>query len=137
MRYRRLSYRYRMVVSTGELRGPVDPWVAGRLRAILAPPVWRPEADVYETASTITVTVELAGVEEDQVEALLFEDALVIEGQRRLPACDEDGVYQTAAIRQGPFRLEVPLTARVDTGGIEARYQQGLLRIRLPKAALA
>lgn len=126
MRYRHVRYRY-AVVADAALR-PIF-----RLSGImLAQPRWRPETDVYETAKAVTVTVELAGVDEDGVEVTLFEDALVVEGERRL-ACDEDCVYHAASIRQGPFRLEVPLPARVDQAGVEARYDKGLLRVRLPK----
>jgi HSP20 family protein len=126
MRYRHVRYRY-AVIAEAALR-PVF-----RLPGItLAQPRWRPETDVYETATAFTVTVELAGVNEEDVEVTLFEDALVVEGERRL-RCDEDCVYHAATIRQGPFRLEVPLPARVDHDGVEARYEQGLLRIRIPK----
>ena len=128
MRYRHVRYRYAVVPDTA-LR-PVF-----RLSGVmLAQPRWRPETDVYETAKAFTVIVELAGIDEDDVEVTLFEDALVVEGERRL-GCDEDCVYHAASIRQGPFRLEVPLPARVDEAGVEARYDKGLLRVRLPKAA--
>lgn len=127
MRYRHVKYRYAVVAQT-TVRLPF------RLPGIaLAHWHWRPEADVYETATAITVTVELAGINDEDVEVTLFEDALVVEGERRLP-CDEDGVYHAASIRQGPFRLEVALPARVDEGSVEARMERGLLRVRLPKA---
>jgi HSP20 family molecular chaperone IbpA len=46
----------------------------------------------------------------------------------------EEGVYHAAGIRQGPFRVEVPLTLAVDADGVEASYDRGLLRVRVPKA---
>jgi HSP20 family protein len=126
MRYRHVRYRYAVIADT-----TFRP-ILRRPGITLAQPRWRPETDVYETGTAFTVTVELAGVDDDGVEVTLFEDALVVEGERRL-ACDEDCVYHTASIRQGPFRVEVPLSARVDRDGVEARYDQGLLRVRLPK----
>ena len=56
--------------------------------AAMAHSHWRPDADVVETVGSITVTVELAGVDEEDVAVLLFEDALVIEGRRELPRCE-------------------------------------------------
>ena len=81
--------------------------------------------------------VDLAGVEEDDLEVQLFEDMLVVEGRRRLPSCQEGAVYHAVGIRQGPFRVELPLPAPVDAERVEARYDRGLLRITLPKRAEA
>jgi HSP20 family molecular chaperone IbpA len=133
MRYRRLGYRYRMVVMAGQAPPLEDLWRIAGVRAIPAQPRWRPETDVYETGRAIVIVVELAGVEEDELEVLLYEDALVVEGRRHLPGCEEGGLYHAVGIRQGPFRVEIPLPAAIDLEGIEARYERGLLRIRLPK----
>ena len=134
MRYRRLSYRYTMVVRSGPGWPLGDIWQSDRLRP-LARVGWRPDADIYETATAIEVMVDLAGVDEDDFEVQLFEDTLVVEGRRQLPSCPEGAVYHTAGIRQGPFQVEVPLPAPVDAGRVEARYDRGLLRITLPKLA--
>jgi HSP20 family molecular chaperone IbpA len=133
MRYRRLSYRYAMIVRAGgpSPLGALWPWERVRL---LVEARWRPDADTYETTTAVGVVVDLAGVGEDDFEVQLFEDALVIEGRRALPACEDGAVYHAASIRQGAFRLEVPLPASVDADRVEARYERGLLRITLPKA---
>jgi HSP20 family protein len=96
---------------------------------------WRPAADMSETASTIEVTVDLAGVDEDDFEVQLFDNGLVVEGRRLLPSCGEDAVYHTAGIPQGLFRLELPLPSRVDPERVEARYERGLLHVTLPTRA--
>jgi len=136
MRYRRLSYRYTMVVRSGQTWPLGDIWQSDRLR-LLVQPRWRPDADTYETATTVEILVDLAGVEEDELEVQLFEDVLVVEGRRRLPSCQEGAVYHAVGIRQGPFRVELPLPAPVDAERVEARYERGLLRITLPKRAEA
>ena len=136
MRYRRLRYRYEMVVRSGWI-GPLgDVWQSDRVR-LLMHGRWRPDADVYETATAVEITVDLAGVEEDDFEVLLFEDTLVVEGRRQLPSCHEGAVYHAAGIRQGPFQVELPLPAPGDAERVEARYDRGLLRITLPKWAEA
>jgi HSP20 family protein len=88
--------------------------------------------DTYETATAVEVVVDLAGVEEDDFEVQLFDDALVVEGHRQ-PLSQEGAVYHAAGIRHGPFRVELPLPAPVDPERVEARYDRGLLRITLPK----
>jgi HSP20 family molecular chaperone IbpA len=130
MRYRRLSYRY--VVQSGETGLFGEIWQSDRLR-LLVQTRWRPDADMYETSSAIEVTVDLAGVSEDDFEVQVFEDVVVVEGRRQLPSCDGEAVYHAAAIRQGPFQVTLPLPASIDPERIEARYDRGLLRLTLPK----
>jgi HSP20 family protein len=132
MRYRRLSYRYAIVVQSGQTPPFGDIWQGDRLRVLLQGR-WRPDADTYETPTSVEITIDLAGVEEDDFEVQLFEDALVVDGRRQLPACQENATYHAAGIYQGPFRVELPLPAPVDPERVEAHYDRGLLRITLPK----
>jgi HSP20 family molecular chaperone IbpA len=132
MRYRRLSYRYAMVVQSGQPWPFGDVWQSDRPR-LVAQPRWRPDSDLYETATTVEIIVDLAGVDEDDFEVQLFEDTLVVEGQRQLPACDGSAVYHAASVRQGPFQLTLPLPVSVDPERVEARYRRGLLSITLLK----
>jgi HSP20 family protein len=130
MRYRRLAYRYAVVLTINEPRPIGDPWRT--VPAVLAQPRWRPPADLVELEHAYLLTVELAGVESDNVEVVLYEDAVVVEGERRLPAV---GSYHLAEIRQGPFRLEMALPGPVEAETVEGGLERGLLSIRLPKAA--
>jgi len=132
VRYRRIGYRYTMVVHQPIGWGGVRQVRAGDV--VLSHPHWHPDMDVYETETALTVTVELAGVDVEQLEFVVFEDALVIEGCRNLPVTDE-GVYHSAGIRQGPFRVEVSLPVQIEGDRVEASYERGLLRVQVPKAA--
>jgi HSP20 family protein len=132
MRYRRLSYRYAMTIRCGQAWSVAEVWPSDR-QALRVQPRWRPDTDAYETPTTVEIIVDLAGVDEDDFEVQLFEDALVIEGRRAPPSCQEGAVYQAVGIRQGPFRVELPLAAPVDPERVEARFHRGLLRITLAK----
>jgi len=133
MRYRRLSHRYTTVTSTWPA-WPLDTiWPGDRVR-LLAQGRWQPDADIYETASTIQIVVDLAGVEDDQFEVQLFEDAVVVQGHRQLPGAEATR-YHAARIRQGPLALVVRLPTPVDAERVVARYERGLLAIALPKRA--
>lgn len=133
MRYRRLSYRYAMVAETRPFWVMTQIWRSEGRAVMFGAGPWRPDADMCETRASIEVTVDLAGVAEDDIDIQLFDDALVVEGKRHLAPCDEGGVYHVAGIRQGSFRLELPLPSTVDAEGVEARYERGLVRIVLPK----
>jgi HSP20 family protein len=132
MRYRRLSYRYTAVTAAWPAWSLDESWPNDRVR-LLAHGRWRPDADLYETASTIQIVVDLAGLEDDQFEVQLFEDTVVIEGRRQLPSGTEGTRYHAAGIRQGPFALAVPLPAAIDAERVVARYERGLLFLTLPK----
>jgi HSP20 family protein len=132
MRYRRLSYRYTMVMRSGQTWPLGDIWQSDQPR-LLVQAGWRPDADMYETETTVEITVDLAGLEEEDFEVQLFEDVLVVEGRRSLPSCHQGAVFHAVGIRQGPFQVAVPLPAPVDPEHVEARYDRGLLRVTLPK----
>lgn len=133
MRYRRLHYRYAVVLAAERPRPLGDIWHAERPGVTVALPCWRPPADVYETADTIGVTVDLAGVEVDDLDIVLFEDALIVEGQRQLPPAEAPRRYHTAEIRQGAFRLELALPFTIDPEQADAVYHRGLLQMTLKK----
>ena len=132
MRYRRVSYRYALLVTANQDRAFGDPLATVQPGVRFAETFWRPPADVCESETTIVVTVDLAGIDQDEVDLVLFEDALIVEGRRRLSA-DPGVVYHLAEIRQGPFRLELRLPTSIDQERVDARYDQGLLRIGLLK----
>ena len=133
MRYRRVSYRYGVILAPSHRLQHADVWLAQAAAVTPAQPCWRPSTDVVESPDAIHLTVELAGVDHDELEVLLFEDALIVEGQRRLPPSRPGGLYHAAEIRQGPFRLELPLPATIEPDRVEARYERGLLEMTLPK----
>jgi HSP20 family molecular chaperone IbpA len=132
MAYRRVTYRSATLRIAGQLWPYGAAWEHETLR-LLVQARWRPATDVAETARSIEVTVDLAGVDEDDFEVQLFDNGLVVEGRRHLPSSGDDAVYHAAGIPQGLFRLEVPLPARIDSEHVVARYDRGLLHVTLPK----
>ena len=133
MRCRPQHSRYQVVVMAARPSLTGDPWHGDRVNGMLAQTCWRPATDVFETADAICVTVDLAGIDEDEVDVLLYENALVVDGQRRLAQPDGWGVYHAAEIRQGPFRLEIALPGCVDPERVTARYDRGLLQLSVCK----
>lgn len=95
---------------------------------------WRPPADIHETPVDIRIKIELAGMSEDNIEITLYDNALVVSGRRDDDSDhDETGCYHEALVRYGPFRTEILLPAPVDREAVSAVYENGFLRIRLPK----
>lgn len=94
--------------------------------------VWRPPTDVYETDLQIVVKVEIAGVNQDDIEISLANRRLVISGQRQDPAGKL--VYHNMEISYGEFRTEVRVDWALNEADVEATYENGFLFVRLPKA---
>jgi len=128
MPYRRIRYAYARIVSAGELDPFGDlpgPRVSRR--------EWRPAADLMETREGFEVRVELADVRDDDVEVVLYPDALLVQGIRRCPA-SPGARFHSAEIRYGPFRTGFALPVAVDVERMEAALERGLLTVKLPRA---
>lgn len=95
---------------------------------------WRPPLEVYETAEALVVCVEIAGIDQQQVEVVVDRDVLAIRGERSDQRHDERRVYHEARISYGRFAAEIYLPFPVDTDAATATYENGFLRIELPRA---
>lgn len=96
---------------------------------------WRPAMDVHETEDAILVKLEVAGVQEDEIEVALYPNALVVTGVRRDDADHDEGMcFHAAQVRYGIFHADLALPAPIRIDDVAATYRDGFLRIRLPKA---
>ncbi len=136
MRYRYVTYRY-TDGSQRQLERHYRQLLQEALRQsqqIQCSASWRPMADIHESSDIMTIKVELAGMREEDIEVTLYEDALVITGERRDGHDQREHVYyHEAQIRYGPFRLEVYIPSPIDRESVQARYENGFLWVDLPK----
>jgi len=98
---------------------------------------WRPPTDVYETDDCVVVKVEIAGMEEGEFTISLSDRNLTITGLRHDPVAEAQGLnlsYQQMEIRYGEFETEVYLPWAIVEDKIEATYEEGFLKVVLPKA---
>src|SRR5690606_13352714 len=95
--------------------------------------VWRPALDVYTTAETFEVVAELAGMHGEDIDVVIEGDVLVIRGVRERPATDQCLSYYEARIPYGPFLAEVVIPFDIEWDDVSADYDNGLLRVSLPR----
>jgi HSP20 family protein len=95
---------------------------------------WAPLVDIYETEEAIVVEAEIAGMKKAEIEIELSGDTLTIKGERKLHP-DQD--YLRRERSYGGFLRSFTLGVPVTQAAIEARYEQGILQITLPKAKAA
>ena len=94
---------------------------------------WVPALDVWETPSEVVYSFDLPGIAEDQISIEVKDDTLTISAEReRTEETSEDGFYRYER-RYGTFARAVGLPQAVDQEKIVARYEDGVLEIRVPK----
>jgi len=96
--------------------------------------VWHPPTDVYETETSVVVKVEAAGIRDDDLDVIVQDDMLLIQGSRS--DSSERRAYHQMEIPFGKFSVSLKLPANVRTEGAEAEYKDGFLTIILPKEVL-
>lgn len=97
--------------------------------------IWRPPTDVYETEDRVIVKVEIAGMDEGELEISFANGRLIVSGERHDQATRSGRLtYQNMEIHYGEFRSEVAIVARIEESAIEASYERGFLYVELPKA---
>jgi len=97
----------------------------------LRSPIWRPPTDVFETDEAVIVRSEIAGMAEAEFSIVLDGRYLVVRGVR--PDVTERRSFHQMEIMFGDFVVEVELPCPVDSEDAQAIYQNGFLRIALPK----
>lgn len=96
------------------------------------PHIWRPPTDVFETEDSVIVRVEVAGMQDEDFTVELNGRLLAIHGFRQ--DIQERRAYHQMEIRFGEFQIDLEILVPVDSEGVEAIYENGFLRIVLPKA---
>jgi HSP20 family protein len=94
---------------------------------------WVPATDVSEDANTIQITMELAGVNPEDVRISLEGNVLTIRGEKRQE--DEENNERVHRIERiyGMFERAFVLPNTADPDRIEARYENGVLTVSIPK----
>ncbi len=139
LRYRRVTYRYAAPgTNVEQLFRSI--WELERQPPWMPAAHWRPPTDVLEGPPGLLVRIELAGLHEDDIDVTLFDDMLVVAGQReesdfdRATWCTAECRYHASGVRYGPFRAEIYLPIAVDADRVTARYDRGFLYVTLPRA---
>ncbi len=94
-----------------------------------------PELNVYETQKMFEVTVELPGMDKKDFDISISDDVLTITGERKpyVNGDKDDRRYHRIESRFGRFSRSLPLPNTVNVDKIEARYENGVLAISIPK----
>jgi HSP20 family protein len=95
--------------------------------------MWAPAVNTYEDKDAFLLSCDLPGMDQKDVKLNLDNNMLTIFGTRRLEHEDKRENYQRVECLFGTFNRSFTLPATVDAGKIEAKMENGVLKIRLPK----
>jgi HSP20 family protein len=99
----------------------------------IASGAWTPAVDIYETPETIQMTFEVPGVNQQDIKVNLENNLLVVTGERRLEHEDKHEGYHRIERNYGAFSRSFTLPSTIDPNQVNAVFEQGLLRLTLPK----
>jgi HSP20 family protein len=99
---------------------------------------WAPAVDVREDTKEIALEVELPGIKPGDVEVTAENGVLTIRGEKQTASTENtEGRYHVVERTFGTFTRSFQLPNGLDEQKIEADFADGLLTVRIPKAAIA
>jgi HSP20 family protein len=90
--------------------------------------------EVSETEHEIEVSASLPGVSPDDIDVTVHDDVLMIKAEHRREAEDKQKNYYRRELEYGMMQRAISLPARIEAERAEATYENGMLKLRLPKA---
>lgn len=89
--------------------------------------------DVAEDDKAYTITAELPGIEEKDIDVSIANDVLTLKGEKRAEKEEKSKSRYVSERAYGSFQRSFALPADVDTNKIDAKFAKGVLTMVLPK----
>lgn len=95
--------------------------------------VYLPQADIFETDDNYYLVMDMPGVDEETIDITLDKNTLTINGYTNVQ--DPEGYsLAKAEYATGDYERSFRVTDQINREDIEASYENGVLRLILPKA---
>ena len=96
--------------------------------------MWMPSVDILETKDALKVVAELPGVAPDQVKLTVEQGVLTLRGEKAQQFEETTEELHRYERSYGAFQRSFRLPATVDADRIDAKLENGVLTVLLPKA---
>jgi HSP20 family protein len=110
-------------------RSALAPWPMPEMTEAEA---WLPSTDVYEKDGQLVVKADLPGMKRDDVSVEIINGDLQVKGERRHEEEVRREDYYRSERSYGSFFRRIPLPADVKADDIQARFDNGVLEVRVP-----
>ena len=83
----------------------------------------------------LILRAEIPGIKPEDLDITINENILTIKGEIKSETHDSDGDYHRMESRRGYFSRVIELPCKVMIDDVQARYENGILSIVMPKCA--
>ena len=94
---------------------------------------WVPAMDLTETADAYVLRADLPGLKREDVDIELKDDVLTVSGERRSEHQDKGEGFYRVERSFGRFARSLDLPKGTDSGAVRAEFEDGVLRVLIPK----
>lgn len=94
---------------------------------------WSPNVDIFEDSDKLIVEAELPGMDRDDFEVNVENNVLTLKGERKFEKKTEGDNYHRVERAYGAFTRQFTLPQSVTAEGATADFENGVLRVALPK----
>ena len=113
-----------------------DSYPEGREEA-LTTSTFAPPVDVYEDEHSITLKIEVPGIDEKDIDVRLENNTLTVHGERKFEKEEKEENYRRVERQYGSFTRTFTLPNTVDAENVTANYDKGVLNVQLAKKSEA
>ena len=92
-----------------------------------------PQVDILEHEKSFEIQLALPGMNKNDFSIEMNEGKLVISGERKLENEKNEKNYRSIETQYGIFKRSFQLPQDIDEENIEAKYENGILNINVPK----
>jgi HSP20 family protein len=103
----------------------------------LATTNFAPPVDIYEDEHTISLKMEVPGIDEKDIDVKVEGNTLTVHGERKLEKDEKEENYRRIERQYGSFSRSFTLPSSVDPSQVSAHYDKGVLKVNLAKKAEA
>jgi HSP20 family protein len=96
-----------------------------------------PPVDVYEDEHSITLKIEVPGIDEKDIDVRLEDNTLTVHGERKFEKEEKEENYRRVERQYGSFTRTFTLPNTVDAENVTANYDKGVLNVQLAKKSEA
>ena len=96
-----------------------------------------PPVDIYEDEHTITLKLDVPGIEEKDIDVRIEGNTLTVHGERKIEKEEKEENYRRVERQYGSFTRTFTLPPTVETDNVSATYDKGVLKVKLAKKAEA
>jgi HSP20 family protein len=98
---------------------------------------WSPPVDVVEEEKEFVIKAEIPEVDRANVKVAISDGVLTLSGERKFEQADRGQTWHRVERHYGSFARSFTLPESVEAGQVTADCKNGLLTVRVPKAAKA